>query len=85
MTLQDTGLYEDGECVRRSGRPDIWPAAAGHAFPTPGAGAGLQAIASEKPEPAPVAEEPAATAPTPAPASPPPAAPAASTPDRGDA
>lgn len=52
-------LVEDGFVIRNSGRADLWPAsAAGLAQPGPVTGAGLQAIASETPEPLPPAPAP---------------------------
>jgi hypothetical protein len=50
-------LTEDGFVVRHSGRADLWPEARPSELPVSAPGAGLEAIASETPEP--VAAQPA--------------------------
>jgi len=77
--LDDDGLRIDGFAARHSGRRDLYGAARIPAAPPVAPGAGLQAIASETPEPVPApAEAPAPEpAPEPAPAAPADAAPPA--------
>jgi hypothetical protein len=46
-------VVEDGFAVRHSGRLDLWPAGQPSGLPVSAPGAGLEAIASQTPEPVP--------------------------------